>query len=173
MSAFSSETVSVGELFAGALVPGLILVGLYMLYILIIAQVKPEWAPPIPQEELDSISTKQLYVRVCKALIPPLALMIAVLGSIFMGITTPTEASGVGALGASLLALLNKRLNWKVIRNASPMAGSAGSSRIGRAPRKRSSCTASTGPLRTLRRPCIMLAGSCSSWVTTRRHEIT
>ena len=107
--------VPVGDLFVGAVIPGLILVSLYMLYLLIIAQVKPEWAPPIPQEELDSISTKQLYVRVCKALIPPLALMIAVLGSIFAGIASPTEAAAVGAVGATLLTLLNRKFNYTML----------------------------------------------------------
>jgi len=108
--------VPVGDLFVGAVIPGLILVSLYMIYILIIAQVKPEWAPPIPQEELDSISTKQLYARVCKALIPPLALMIAVLGSIFAGIASPTEAASVGAVGATILTAIHGKLSLKIVQ---------------------------------------------------------
>ncbi len=86
-----------------------------MIYILIIAQIKPQWAPPIPKEELAAITTKELYKRVFKALIPPLVLMIAVLGSIFAGIASPTEAASVGAVGASLLTLIHKKFNYKVL----------------------------------------------------------
>ena len=109
--------VPVGDLFVGAVIPGMILVGLYMLYILIISQLKPQWAPPIPQEELDSISTKQLYARVFKALIPPLALMIAVLGSIFAGIASPTEAASVGAVGATILTAIHGKLSLKIVQD--------------------------------------------------------
>jgi tripartite ATP-independent transporter DctM subunit len=108
--------VPVGDLFVGAVIPGLILVGLYMLYILVIAQIKPQWAPPIPQEELDAISTKQLYTRVCKALIPPLALMIAVLGSIFAGIASPTEAASVGAVGATILTVIHGNFGLGIMK---------------------------------------------------------
>ncbi len=108
--------VPVGDLFVGAVIPGLILVSLYMIYILIIAQVKPQWAPPIPQEELDSISTKQLYARVFKALVPPLTLMIAVLGSIFAGIASPTEAASVGAVGATILTAIHGKLTLKIVQ---------------------------------------------------------
>ncbi|MCP3955663.1 MAG: TRAP transporter large permease subunit [Desulfobacterales bacterium] len=109
--------VPVGDLFVGAVIPGLILVTLYMLYILIIAQVKPQWAPPIPQEELDSISTKELYARVFKALVPPLALMIAVLGSIFAGIASPTEAASVGAVGATILTAIHGKLTLRIVQD--------------------------------------------------------
>ena len=108
--------VPVGDLFVGAVIPGLILVGLYMLYVLVIAQIKPQWAPPIPQAELDAISTKQLYTRVFRALIPPLALMIAVLGSIFAGIASPTEAASVGAVGATILTAIHKKFNLKILQ---------------------------------------------------------
>jgi len=108
--------VPVGDLFVGAVIPGLILVGLYMIYILVISQIKPQWAPPIPQEELDAISRKQLYTRVLKALIPPLALMIAVLGSIFAGIASPTEAASVGAVGATILTVMHKKFNLQVLQ---------------------------------------------------------
>ena len=108
--------VPVGDLFVGAVIPGLILVGLYMLYILVIAQVKPEWAPPIPQEELDAISRKQLFARVFKAMIPPLFLMLAVLGSIFAGIASPTEAASVGAVGATILTVIQKKFNLKILQ---------------------------------------------------------
>lgn len=107
--------VPVGDLFIGAIIPGFILVFLYMIYILIIAQIKPQWAPPIPKEELAAITSKELYKRVFKALIPPLVLMIAVLGSIFAGIASPTEAASVGAVGASLLTIIHKKFNYKVL----------------------------------------------------------
>jgi len=109
--------VSVGDLFLAAIIPGLILVGLYMLYILIIAQIKPEWAPPIKQEILDAMTGRQLLGKVFKALIPPLVLMIAVLGSIFAGIASPTEAASVGAVGASLLTAMHKRFNYQIVKD--------------------------------------------------------
>ena len=91
--------VSVGDLFIGAILPGLMLVGLYVVYILIVAIFRPELAPAIPKEELDAISPRQLFSRISKALFPPLFLMVAVLGSIFAGIASPTEAAAVGAVG--------------------------------------------------------------------------
>ncbi|WP_300463047.1 TRAP transporter large permease subunit [Desulfobacula sp.] len=109
--------VSVGDLFIAAIIPGLILVALYMTYILIIAQIKPEWAPPIDQEILDQMTRKELLGKVFKALIPPLALMIAVLGSIFAGIASPTEAASVGAIGATLLTAMHKRFNYKIVKD--------------------------------------------------------
>ena len=108
--------VPVGDLFIGAVIPGLILVVLYMIYIFIIATIKPELAPPIPQEELDGISTRQLYTKVIKALIPPVTLMVMVLGSIFVGIASPTEAASVGAVGATVLTAIQKRLNFQVLK---------------------------------------------------------
>jgi len=108
--------VSVGDLFMGAVFPGLVLVALYMIYILGAAYLRPDIAPPIPQEELDAISRRQLLVRVGKALFPPLFLMVAVLGSIFAGIASPTEAAAVGAVGAFLLAVVNKRFNMTMFR---------------------------------------------------------
>jgi tripartite ATP-independent transporter DctM subunit len=109
--------VSVGELFIAAIIPGMILVSLYMLYILIIAQIKPEWAPPIAPEILDALTRKELLEKVFKALIPPLALMMAVLGSIFAGIASPTEAASVGAVGATLLTVMHKRFNYQIVKD--------------------------------------------------------
>ncbi len=108
--------ISVGDLFIAAIIPGIILVSLYMLYILIIAQVKPEWAPPIDQKILDAMTRKQLLEKVFKALIPPLALMIAVLGSIFAGIASPTEAASVGAVGATILTIMHGRFNYNIVK---------------------------------------------------------
>lgn len=110
-------SVPIGDLFIGAVIPGLILVVLYMIYIFIISTIRPEWAPPIPQEELDGISTKQLYIRVVKALIPPVVLMVTVLGSIFVGIASPTEAASVGAVGATILTVIHKRFSFQVLKD--------------------------------------------------------
>ena len=108
--------VSVGDLFMGAVLPGLILVGLFILYIVIMAIFRPETAPAIPKEELDAISTKQLAAMVGKALIPPLFLIVAVLGSIFAGIASPTEAAAVGAVGATFLTVINRKFNMSILR---------------------------------------------------------
>jgi tripartite ATP-independent transporter DctM subunit len=95
---FNPKTVSVGDLFAGAIIPGLILVALYAIYLMITALIKPDRAPPVATEDVDIM---QLLLSIA----PPLILILAVLGSILMGIATPTEAAGVGALGALLLAM--------------------------------------------------------------------
>ncbi len=109
--------ISVGDLFIGAVIPGFILVGLYMIYIFIIAQIKPEWAPPIDKKILEQMTRKELFEKVLKALVPPLALMFAVLGSIFAGIASPTEAASVGAVGATLLTVLHKRFNYQIVKD--------------------------------------------------------
>ena len=103
---WSPEPVSVGDLFAGALLPGLLLVGAYMLYTMMVALTRPEAAPAIPREQLASSSQGDvsMLIRVLHALVPPLVLIVAVLGSILAGVATPTEAAGVGAIGALLLA---------------------------------------------------------------------
>ena len=102
---FSPEPVSVGDLFAGALIPGLGLVGMYILYQLFVAWLKPETSPPIPEEELN---VEGLGKRIAHALIPPIVLIVAVLGSILAGVATPTEAAAVGSIGAILLAGLRQ-----------------------------------------------------------------
>jgi tripartite ATP-independent transporter DctM subunit len=108
--------VSVGDLFMGAVFPGLLLVGLFVLYILIVSWLRPEWAPPIPRAELAAISPRQLAARMGRALFPPLFLMVAVLGSIFAGIASPTEAAAVGAVGATLLTLANRKFSMKILQ---------------------------------------------------------
>lgn len=108
--------VSVGDLFLGALIPGLILSGLYVLYVIGIAIFQPHLVPPIPAAERAAISRAEMTRRVNRALIPPLALIVAVLGSIFFGIATPTEAAAVGAAGAIGLTLLNNRFSVKMVK---------------------------------------------------------
>ncbi len=109
--------VSVGDIFMGAVLPGLILVGLFIIYILIATFLRPEIAPAISREELAAISRRQMAMRVLKALFPPLFLIISVLGSIFGGIASPTEAAAVGAVGASLLTMANKKFNIALLRD--------------------------------------------------------
>jgi tripartite ATP-independent transporter DctM subunit len=109
--------VSVGDLFMGAVLPGFILVGLFIIYILIAAFLRPEIAPAISREELAAITRRQLAVRVLKALFPPMFLIVSVLGSIFAGIASPTEAAAVGAVGASVLTIANKKFNLSLLRD--------------------------------------------------------
>ena len=105
---FAPQSVSVGDLFAGALLPGLGLVVLYIIYLLFVAWLQPHRMPPPPPEVLPV--TGHAGWRVLKALVAPLALIVAVLGSIIAGFATPTEAAAVGAAGALLLALLRRSL---------------------------------------------------------------
>lgn len=108
--------LSVGDLFMGAVFPGLILGGLYLSYILIISYLKPNMAPlPENYRELEW----KIVANVFKTILPPLLLIFSVLGSIFAGVATPTEASGIGALGAILLAAFYKKLNFNVFKQVS------------------------------------------------------
>ena len=111
--------VPVGDLFMGAVLPGLVLVGLYIVYILIISFAKPEWAPALPKEELADFRGMVMVKRVMSALFPPLFLMVAVLGSIFAGIASPTEAAAVGAVGATVLTIANKKFSIQIVREVS------------------------------------------------------
>jgi tripartite ATP-independent transporter DctM subunit len=112
MGIFSPKTVSVGDLFVGALLPGLLLVALYILYLIGVALLQPKKLPALPQAELGAIE----WGRLARALLPPLLLIAAVLGSILAGYATPTEAAAVGALGALLLALGKGQLNLTRLR---------------------------------------------------------
>ncbi len=107
--------VPVGDLFIGALVPGVILAGLYALYTMGVAFFKPDAAPALPPEEPRAGALK-LARSVVLVMLPPLLLIVVVLGSIFAGIATPTESGAMGALGAMILAAMNKRLNIKALR---------------------------------------------------------
>ena len=112
---FSPDTVSVGDLFVGAVIPGLMLVGLYLTYLMLVAWLNPSAMPAIPAEER-ATDRGELLARAAKALAPPLLLIVAVLGSIMGGFATPTEAASVGAVGAVLLALANGQLNLQRLR---------------------------------------------------------
>jgi tripartite ATP-independent transporter DctM subunit len=108
--------VSVGDLFLGAAIPGLILSALYIVYTIAVAAVRPDLAPPLPESERAALPPGEFTRRVTQALVPPLALIVAVLGSIFFGIATPTEAAAVGAFGSTVLTILNRRFSREILR---------------------------------------------------------
>jgi tripartite ATP-independent transporter DctM subunit len=108
--------VSVGDLYLGAFFPGLMLSGFYIIYVVAISILKPEMAPALPKE-VRNIPLKTLIKRVIFVMFPPLFLILLVLGSIFAGIATPTEAGALGAVGAMILAALNKRLTIENLKD--------------------------------------------------------
>ena len=109
--------VSVGKLFAAALLPSIFLVLCYIVYILIVARLKPESVPAMPAEEIAAFRQGNFLGKVVKAFLLPMLLIVLVLGSIFAGIATPTEAAAVGALGATLLTVLQGRFNLDVLQS--------------------------------------------------------
>ena len=108
---------SVGDMYAGAIFPALVLTGLYLSYIFVRSMVQPDSAPALPPEARTLRGVK-LLSRVLFVLIPPLTLIFLVLGTIFLGIATPTEGGAMGATGALILAMINRRLNWSLLRQA-------------------------------------------------------
>jgi tripartite ATP-independent transporter DctM subunit len=106
--------VQIGDMFVAAVIPGAVLVSLYVAWIIIIAICKPEAAPAMPADELAAFQGAAMLKRLLKAFLPPVVL---VLGSIFMGIATPTEAAAVGALGAMVLTLIRRRFSLKTLRS--------------------------------------------------------
>lgn len=109
---FNPDTISVGDLFAGAVIPGLILVALYIGYSIFMAIYKPDKVPPVNFDDQPPLNWRLL----AKSLFPPLSLMIVVLGAILGGFATPTEAAGVGAFGSLILAAINSELNYANIK---------------------------------------------------------
>lgn len=109
--------VSVGDLFLGSLLPGLALSGMYLLYTIGVAIARPKMAPALPPEML-TLTKGQLALRVLKVMMPPLILILVVLGSIFAGVATPTEAGAMGVVGALVLAAVNRRLSLRVLIDA-------------------------------------------------------
>jgi tripartite ATP-independent transporter DctM subunit len=108
---------SVGDMYAGALIPGLVLTALYAGYILITSIVRPEMVPALPPEAR-TLRGGRLLLRVITSLVPPLVLIFLVLGTIFIGIATPTEGGAMGAAGAILLAMAKRQLSWNLMRQA-------------------------------------------------------
>ncbi|MCB0572031.1 MAG: TRAP transporter large permease subunit, partial [Phaeodactylibacter sp.] len=115
----SVMNVSVGQLFAAALLPGLLLVVAYVIYIVILAKLRPESAPGMPHEEILAFRREHFWSKVLKAFLLPMTLIIAVLGSIFAGIASPTEAAAVGALGATILTVVQGKFSWDVLKTVS------------------------------------------------------
>ncbi len=114
---FSPQTVSVGDLFVGAVFPGLLLVGLYILWLIILGIIRPQSMPTHTEADISGpVDDRSLLVRVVLVLIPPMLLILTVLGSIIGGLATPTEAAAVGATGALLLALLRRQLDLKKLK---------------------------------------------------------
>ncbi len=111
MDIFNPKTVSVGDLFIGALIPGLVLVAMYILYLLVQARIYPETAPSSSDQPIDA-------AEVLRGLLPPLALIMIVLGSILVGAATPTEAAGIGAVGALLLAIAKGQMDFPRLQEA-------------------------------------------------------
>ena len=111
-------SISVGTLFLAAILPGLLLALLYLVYIYVRTRIHPELAPALP-DDMGPEGRRALTVMILRSFIPPIMLIVFVLGSIFAGWATPTEAAGVGALGAVLLAIANRKLDFKVLKDVS------------------------------------------------------
>ena len=116
MGNFSPVSVSVGDLFVGALFPGLVLVGLYIAYIAIVALVKPDAAPALPPERMKELVAEGIWTQVVNVLIPPFLLIVGVLGSILMGVATPTEAASVGCVGGIALTIVKRQFGLKMLK---------------------------------------------------------
>ncbi|WP_370302813.1 TRAP transporter large permease subunit [Pseudooceanicola sp.] len=109
---------SVGTLFAAALFPGLLLSGLFIAYVLVLGLLNPGALPPIPAAERAALSRRDLALKLLRVVLPPIALIVAVLGSIIGGVAAPTEAASMGALGSIVLAILSGRFSLPVLRDA-------------------------------------------------------
>ncbi len=108
--------LSVGTLFAAAVMPGLMLAAIYCVYIVILGMVRPEMVPAVPKEERDAMPRAELWMSFFKVLLPPLLLVLSVLGSIVAGVAAPTEAASMGALGSILVTLFAGRMSLRVLR---------------------------------------------------------
>jgi tripartite ATP-independent transporter DctM subunit len=108
---------SVGTLFAAALIPGLVLAGIYCTYFVVLGMVRPGMVPPVSLAERDGLSRRDLLSKVLRVGVPPIALVLAVLGSIIGGIAAPTEAASMGALGSVLVTAVSRRFNWTVLKD--------------------------------------------------------
>jgi tripartite ATP-independent transporter DctM subunit len=109
--------LSVGTLFAAAMIPGMMLAAIYVIYILVLGMLNPKMVPAIPKEERDLISGTELARKLLRVVAPPVGLVAAVLGSIIAGIAAPSEAASMGALGSIVVALIGRRFSWTVLRD--------------------------------------------------------
>lgn len=107
---------SVGTLFAAALFPGLLLAGVFCIYLIVLGLVKPALVPPVTLEERESMPRRELWLKALRVGMPPVALVLAVLGSIVGGIAAPTEAASMGALGSIVVVIVAGRFSWSVLR---------------------------------------------------------
>jgi len=110
--------ISIGQMFMGAVFPGLILSGLYIAYVLIRCQLNPAMGPAIPKDQITGFTLEKL-IKLLKSLLPPVLLILAVLGTIFSGIAPPTEAAAMGGLASLVLALVYGKFSWKLVKHAS------------------------------------------------------
>jgi tripartite ATP-independent transporter DctM subunit len=108
--------VSVGKLFFGAFTPGFLLSALYCVYIIIYCLINKKAGPPVPEEEVKGIPLSRKFSMLFVSLLPPLILILAVLGSIFFGIAAPTEAAAVGAFAATVLAIIYRKFSWDILK---------------------------------------------------------
>ena len=115
-SSRGAESVDVGALFSAAIIPGFVLVACYIVYILIISYIKKDHAPAIPKEEIIAFRGDNFTSKIIKVLVLPILLIVLVLGSIFTGIASPTEASAIGALGATILTVIQKKFSFKILK---------------------------------------------------------
>jgi tripartite ATP-independent transporter DctM subunit len=109
--------VSVVKLYAGALLPGFLLAGMYVVYVIVVAMIRPQWAPPLPKEQSNVPFLKTIQL-LATSFFPLAVLILAVLGTIMFGLATPTEAAAVGAFGAVVLAAGYRALNWGRLKEA-------------------------------------------------------
>jgi len=109
--------LSVGTLFAAAVMPGMLLAALYCVYIVVVGMVKPDLVPPLPQDERDALARRDLWIRFFKVVVPPVLLVFAVLGSIIGGVAAPTEAASMGALGSIIVTAFAGRMSMRVLRD--------------------------------------------------------
>ncbi|MCA3238830.1 MAG: TRAP transporter large permease subunit [Curvibacter sp.] len=109
--------LSVGTLFAAAVGPGLLLSAVYIIFLLILGWLKPDLMPALPQDERDSVSRRELWIRFWKVVVPPIMLVVAVLGSIVGGVAAPTEAASMGAVGSVLITVFSRRFTIKILKD--------------------------------------------------------
>ena len=110
--------LSVGTLFAAAVGPGMLLAAVYCIYIIAFGMIYPDKVPPLPKDERDAVSVRELWTRFFKVVVPPLLLVVAVLGSIIGGVAAPTEAAAMGAIGAMMVTIGAGRFSFKALREA-------------------------------------------------------
>ncbi len=114
----SLANISIAKLFAGGIGAGLLLAALYGIYVLITSHLNPEYGPPISKEESEKYSTMQKITMIVASILPTLALIVVVLGSILLGAATPNEAAALGSVGAILISIIYKTFSWDIIKNA-------------------------------------------------------